>query len=138
MHRLLLVLTVTLSAHAADLGSVAFPTSATNADAQAQFERGVAALHSFWYEEAASSFLAARELEPSFAMAYWGEAMTHNHPIWMEQDRDAARTILKALPANAGNAREREWLATLDILYGEGDKRTRDLAYEQALAALAA
>jgi len=138
MHRLLLALIVTLSVHAADLGSVAFPTSATNAEAQAQFERGVAALHSFWYEEAANSFRAARELEPAFAMAYWGEAMTHNHPIWMEQDRDAARAILKALPANAGNAREREWLATLDVLYGEGDKRTRDLAYEQALAALGA
>ncbi|HEV7242887.1 MAG TPA: hypothetical protein VGQ36_26915 [Thermoanaerobaculia bacterium] len=138
MHRLLLVLAVTLSVHAADLGSLAFPTSATNPDAQAQFERGVAALHSFWYEEAANSFRAARELEPSFAMAYWGEALTHNHPIWMEQDREAARAILKALPENAGNAREREWLATLDVLYGEGDKRTRDLAYEQALGALAA
>lgn len=138
MRRLLLVLALTLPAHAADLGSVAFPTSATNPRAQALFERGLAALHSFWYDEAANAFRAARELEPSFAMAYWGEAMTHNHPIWMEQDRDAALAILAALPKDAGNAREREWLATLDVLYGEGSKRTRDEAYEKALGALAA
>jgi tetratricopeptide (TPR) repeat protein len=138
MRRLLFLLAVTCSVHAADLGSVAFPTSATNPKAQALFERGVAALHSFWYEEAAGAFRAARELEPSFAMAYWGEALTHNHPIWMEQDRAAALAILKALPKDAGTPREREWLATLDVLYGEGDKSARDAAYERALAVLAA
>lgn len=139
MQRILLVfLLAALTANAADLGSVAFPTSSANAEAQAAFERGVAALHSFWYEEAADSFRRARTLDPSFAMAHWGEAMSHNHPIWMEQDRDAARAILKALPKDAGNAKEREWLATLDVLYGDGDKRTRDLAYEKALSALAA
>jgi tetratricopeptide (TPR) repeat protein len=136
--RILLVFAFAFSVSAADLGTVAFPTSATNPKAQAQFERGLAALHSFWYDEAANAFRAARELEPSFAMAYWGEAMTHNHPIWLEQDRDAARAILAKLPADAGNAREREWLATLDVLYGDGDKRDRDDAYEKALGSLAA
>ena len=139
MQRILLAfLFATLSANAADLGSVAFPTSSTNAEAQALFERGVAALHSFWYEEAADAFRKARTLDPSFAMAHWGEAMTHNHPIWLEQDRGAARDILAALPQDAGNAKEREWLATLDVLYGDGDKRARDFAYEKALSALAA
>lgn len=138
MRRLLLLLALACPLSAADLGSVAFPTSAKNPEAQALFERGLAALHSFWYEEAANAFRAARDLEPSFAMAYWGEAMTHNHPIWMEQNRDAALAILKALPKNAGTPREREWLATLDTLYGKGDKRSRDAAYEKALAKLAA
>ena len=138
MRRLLLILALAASAHAADLGSVAFPTSAKNPQAQALFERGLAALHSFWYEEAANAFRGARELEPSFAMAYWGEAMTHNHPIWMEVDRDAARAVLAALPKDAGTAREREWIATLDALYGEGDKAARDAAYEKAIGALAA
>lgn len=140
MRRLLLLpLLVSLSAAAGDLGSLAFPTSATNPQAQALFERGVGALHSFWYDEAARSFKAARDLEPSFAMAYWGEAMTHNHPIWMEQDREAARAVLAALPPGSGTAREREWLATLDALYaGDGDKRARDLAYQKALGVLAA
>jgi len=119
------------------LGRIAFPTSGS-ARAQAPFVRGVLLLHSFEYDDAIEAFRQAQRADPGFAMAYWGEALTHNHPIWMEQDRDAARAILKALPANAGNPREREWLATLDVLYGEGDKRTRDLAYEQALASLAA
>ncbi|HEX6096581.1 MAG TPA: hypothetical protein VF432_09675 [Thermoanaerobaculia bacterium] len=138
MRRLILLVAFATSLSAADLGSVAFPTSATNPKAQALFERGVAALHSFWYEEAADAFRAARELEPSFAMAYWGEALTHNHPIWLEQDRGAARAILKAVPKGAGTPREREWLATLDVLYGEGDTLTRDNAYERAMAALTA
>lgn len=138
MDRILLALVLAVSANAADLGSVAFPTSAQNPEAQASFERGVAALHSFWYEEAADAFRKARTLEPSFAMAYWGEAMTHNHPIWLEQDRDAARAVLAALPKDAGNAKEREWLATLDVLYGDGEKNARDIAYEKALGALAA
>src|SRR5688572_23034494 len=137
MRRILLLLLLACPVSAADLGSLAFPTSAQNPKAQALFERGVAALHSFWYEEAAASFKAARELEPSFVMAYWGEAMTHNHPIWMEQDRDAALAILRKVP-EGGTVREREWLSTLDVLYGDGDKHARDLAYEQALRALAA
>ena len=120
---------------AAELGSVAFPTSTTNGKAQAEFERGVAALHSFWYEEAAASFQRAKALDPGFAMAWWGEAMTHNHPIWMEQDRDAALKILAKAP-KATTDRERDWLATLDVLYGEGDKLARDLAYERALDAM--
>lgn len=122
---------------AANLGSVSFPTSTKNPAAQAEFERGVAALHSFWYEEAEKAFRRARELDPEFAMAYWGEAMTHNHPIWLEQDREAARAILAKAPA-AETERERDWRATLDVLYGDGEKRARDLAYEQALAKMAA
>jgi tetratricopeptide (TPR) repeat protein len=122
---------------AAELGSVAFPTSTTNARAQAEFERGVAALHSFWYEEAAASFRRAQSLDSSLAMAYWGEAMTHNHPIWYEQDREAARAILAKAP-KATTDRERDWLATLEVLYGDGDKRERDVAYERALASMRA
>ena len=65
MTRILLAfLLVTLPVHAADLGSVAFPTSSTNAEAQAAFERGVAALHSFWYEEAAAATTAALMVGP--------------------------------------------------------------------------
>lgn len=119
------------------LGSVSFPTSTANPQAQAEFERGLGALHSFWYEEAAASFKRAHELDPAFAMAYWGEAMSFNHPIWQEQDRDGARAVLAKAP-KATTDREAAWLATLDVLYGEGDKPARDAAYENAMAKLAA
>jgi tetratricopeptide (TPR) repeat protein len=133
------ILLLPVTAHGAELGSLTFPTSTKHAQAQAAFERGVAALHSFWYEEARASFQRARELDPSFAMAHWGETMTHNHPIWMEQDRDAAVAALGRLSSReTATAKEREWLATLDVLFGEGEKRARDAAYERALAAMAA
>lgn len=125
------------------LGEVAFPTSGSAA-AQAEFLRGVALMHSFEYPSARAAFEAAQRLEPGFAMAYWGEAMTHNHPIWMEQDSAAARAALARLGATAqeraGKAsteRERDWLATLEVLYGPGSKEARDSAYAGAMQRLA-
>ena len=69
-----------LSAQAPRLGVVHFPTSAGPA-AQAAFDEGVLWMHSFEYAKAATAFRRAQDLEPEFALAYWGEAMTHNHPI---------------------------------------------------------
>ena len=66
-------------------------------------------------------------------MAYWGEAMTHNHPVWMEQDAAAARAVLarlapsrEARQAKAASYRERVWLDAVETLYGEGSKEERD------------
>ena len=138
--RFLLVLFAALPAHAAsELGKVDFPTSGSAA-AQAHFLRGVAALHSFWYDEAADAFRAAQQAEPGFAMAYWGEAMTYNHPIWSEQDLEAARAALKRLApdrearqAKAPTEREKAFLGAVETLYGEGDKPARDAAYAEAM-----
>jgi hypothetical protein len=116
------------------LGQVAFPTSGSPA-AQAHFLRGVAALHSFWYEEALAAFREARHVDPDFAMASWGEAMAHNHPIWHEQDTAAARQVLATMRhRGALTARESAYLNAVKALYGEGDKPVRDLAYAAAMA----
>ncbi|HZC78977.1 MAG TPA: hypothetical protein VE258_14595, partial [Ktedonobacterales bacterium] len=88
------------SASLDDVGHVDFATSGSPA-AQARFLRGLAQLHNFEYESAAEEFVAAQAIEPGFAMAYWGEAMTKNHPIWMEQDAAAGRAVLMKLGANA-------------------------------------
>ncbi|HEX9944524.1 MAG TPA: tetratricopeptide repeat protein [Thermoanaerobaculia bacterium] len=124
---------------ASDLGKVDFPTSGSPA-AQAHFLRGVAALHSFWYDEAADAFRAAQKAEPGFAMAYWGEAMTYNHPIWSEQDRDAALAALarlaptrEARAARAPTEKEKAFLDAVEALYGDGDKEARDAAYAEAM-----
>src|SRR5713226_7707613 len=71
------------------LGRVDFATSGSAA-AQARFLRGVAALHSFWFEEALDEFRAATAADPNFLMGYWGQAMAYNHPLWAEQDTAAA------------------------------------------------
>src|SRR5690349_10211666 len=75
MRRTLVLLVVffciTVRAQDAQLGRVEFPTSGSE-KAQAHFLRGVAALHSFWYEEAFDEFREATKIEPDFAMGYWG------------------------------------------------------------------
>jgi hypothetical protein len=58
--------------------------------AQPAFLHGLAQLHNFEYEAAAEDFRNAQQLDPNFAMAYWGEAMTYNHPVWFEQKKAAA------------------------------------------------
>src|SRR4051795_8239448 len=63
-------------------GAITFPTSAQSSEAQAHVVRSIAALHSFWYPVALEAFRTAARIEPGFAMAYWGEAMAHNHPVW--------------------------------------------------------
>jgi len=137
----------------AALGEIHFPTSGAPA-AQPDFERGVLLLHSFEYEDAAAAFRDAEARDRDFAMAYWGEAMTYNHPLWHQQDRQAARAALKKLAdrasvdkqapapeerrAKAPTAREQAWLAAVETLYGEGDKASRDRRYAAAMERLAA
>ena len=137
---LALVLLAPAAARAQSLGTVDFPTSTESSDAQEAFERGLLLLHSFEYDDARDAFREARRFDPGFAMAAWGEALTHNHPIWMQQDREAARAALGGLGAVDGarlTDRERAYLATLDVLFGDGDKQARDDAYALALADLA-
>lgn len=124
------------------LGELEFINSGA-AEAQEAFIRGVLLLHSFEYEDAREAFQAASKIDPDFAMAYWGEAQTHNHPIWQQQDRDAAQAALARLGATAearyakaGTERELDYLRTVDVLYGTGDKRDRDYAYSDAMQQL--
>jgi hypothetical protein len=115
------------------LGKVEFSTSGSEA-AQAHFLRGLAALHSFWYEEALEAFRESTRVEPDFMMGYWGEAMAHNHPLWSEQDASAAREVIKKIKDTPKlTPRERAYLDAVKTLYGEGDKRARDIAYSAAM-----
>ncbi len=124
----------------ASLGSVEFPNSGAAA-AQPSFLKGLALLHNFEYGDAALAFRDAETIDPGFAMAYWGEAMTYNHPVWMEQDADRARAALARLaptPADralkAHTSREAAYLRSVEILYGEGSKADRDFRYADVMA----
>lgn len=132
-----------LASEKSELGTVHFPNSGSEA-AQDAFQRGVAALHSFWYEEAAEAFQNAQEIDPDFALAYWGEALSHNHPLWYEQDISAAREVLRRFGATRAERRkktpterERMYLDTVEVLYGAGDKFERDEKYHEAFRRLA-
>jgi tetratricopeptide (TPR) repeat protein len=146
------VLTIILSASflpgqaSADLegvGSVDFPTS-VEGEAQEHFLRGVATLHSFGWQQAAEQFQAAQQINPDFAMAYWGESLCYNHPLITEQDRDTPQKVLMKLGATpearlekAPTQREKGFLAAAEVLFfGDGDYGTRRTAYMGKMAEL--
>jgi tetratricopeptide (TPR) repeat protein len=117
----------------AQLGRVTFPNSGAR-QAQDSFLKGVAALHSFWYEEALEYFQAASKADADFALAYWGEAMTYTHPLWAQQEVEPARKALaKIKDTSKLTPRERDFIAAARALYGTGDKLQRDLAYAAAM-----
>ncbi len=125
-----------------EVGDVAFASSGAAA-AQAPFLRGLALLHNFEYDDAAEQFRKAQAIDPGFAMAYWGEAMTSTHPVWQEQDAGAARAALQRLGstpaarlAKAPTEREKDYLRAVEVLYGAGDKETRDFRFADSMAAL--
>jgi Tfp pilus assembly protein PilF len=124
------------------LGTVVFPTSGAPAAHEA-FLLGVRFLHSFQYESAEKAFRQAEALEPGFAMAHWGQAMTYNHAVWNEQDPTAARVVLgrlaptpEARRAKAPTVREQRYLEAVEVLYGPGGKARRDTLYAAAMGRL--
>jgi tetratricopeptide (TPR) repeat protein len=124
-----------------ELGTITFPTSGAPG-AQAAFIEGVKDLHNFQFDEAAEAFKRAQKADPNFVMAYWGEAMSYNHPLWAQQDTEAAkRTLEKIAPtpeariAKAGSAKEKAYIRAIDrLFYAPGDKLARDIAYSDAMA----
>ena len=125
-------------------GKVDFPVSCTPA-AQAEFARGVALLHSFFYEEARRIFTSVAEQDPKCAMAHWGVAMTYFHPVWtpaLPPDTFTAgqQEMLEATRLHAGTPRERQYVHALGELYKVDAGLTsaqRSMAYEKAMAELA-
>lgn len=124
------------------VGEVAFANSGAKA-AQADFLYGLAELHNFEYDDAAKAFHRAEATDPNFAMAYWGEAMTFNHPVWNERDRRGAVMALERLGPTeearikkAPTEREKDYLRAVEILYQKGPKKERDAAYAEAMAKL--
>ncbi len=128
------------------LGTIHFPNSGNEA-AQKDFLDGVRLLHSFEWEDAAEAFQRAQAADPDFALAYWGEALSHTggHHYPPGQDMSEARDALRKLGRTraerlekAPTDREKRYLDSIHILYGPGDLKERSEAYEQALAELSA
>ncbi len=122
--------------------SVSFPIHCTAA-ARREFERGVALLHSFWYEEAKAVFGRVTRIDRACAMGYWGLAMTYYHPLWEPLD-SASRAMGWAAVEGArrvgtSDLRERAYLAAAESLYAPTPRHTaaeRAAAFERAMAAL--
>ncbi len=127
------------------LGAVSFPITCKTG-VQQQFDRGVALLHSFAYAVADEAFQEVAKQDPECAMAYWGMAMTHFHPLW-EPALPAATVstgqgeIERAERIGAGSERERGYIRALGLIYAHAASvpyRTRTMNYERAMRELAA
>ena len=121
------------------LGAVHFPIGC-QAAVQPAFDRGMALLHSFGYEEARAAFVEVAERDPACAMARWGEAMTWYHPVWAPPtaaELAAGRTAAAAAAAlPTKNERDAAFVAAIQTFYRDSetvDHKTRALAYEEAM-----
>ncbi len=124
------------------LGNIYFPTSGTEL-AQKEFITGVLALHSFWYAEARDRFRKAQQLDPAFAMAYWGEAMTYDNAFGTEAGNDyeikgqevvSRVAVLEQTGKLNWTEREREYLQAVRLRFTpEWDITTSRREYGQAM-----
>src|SRR5262245_6925075 len=124
------------------LGSVSFKTSC-NAPAQKLFNRAVAWLHSFEYEEAEKAFGEVAAVDPRCAMAYWGIAMSNYHPLWAPPGaaelKKGLNAVEQAQQIGANTSRERDYIAALEVFYKDHEKfdhRMRAFAYSDAMKQL--
>ena len=126
-----------------DLGRVLFKTSCT-AEAQQQFDRALAMLHSFYFPETVKAFNAIPETDPACAIAYWGIAISQRpNPLVGPFDAATLKRGLEAIEKGeaigAKTQRERDWLAALKEFYKDYDKvdqDTRTRNYERAMGTL--
>ena len=126
------------------LGTVSFATSCSPA-VQADFQRGVALLHSFAYSAAQSTFSQVAEKDPGCAMAHWGIAMSSYHQLWEPHVAPANvapghQEMQRAQQIGGGSAREREFIAALALIYATDNSSFAAKAqrYAEAMQKLAA
>jgi len=112
-------------------------------EAQPVFTKAVLLLHSFEYVDAAEEFQKVQKIDPGFVMAWWGEAMSYNHPLWQEQDYEKGNAVLTALAptateriAKAKTELEKDFIDGINILYGKGNKAERDSSYAMHMESL--
>ena len=127
-----------------EVRAVHFANSCSSA-VQASFQRAVALLHSFQYEQSRAEFSTIAQQDPTCAMTFWGIAMTHFHGLWHNGDQAAGREALKTARERASEnssttARERAYIDALAEVYKEDgkDQFAHAVAFEQKMAALQA
>src|SRR5579864_6801620 len=122
------------------LGTVHFPVSCS-ASVQKPFERGVALLHSFWYEEAEKEFLQIANDDPHCAMAHWGVAMSLWHQLWNQPDAKVVARGLSQVKAaqkldHHATPREKAYIAAAAAFYSNSKKLNHDARAKAYSAAM--
>jgi tetratricopeptide (TPR) repeat protein len=124
------------------LGVVHFETSCTP-EAQRQFDRALAMLHSFWYPETVKAFTGVTQTDPNCAIAYWGLALSHRPNPFAPPDAASLQrgwdAVQRGRALGTGTQREKDFLAAVEPYFKDFqtlDQRTRTLAYENAMRRL--
>jgi tetratricopeptide (TPR) repeat protein len=126
------------------LGALSFPTSC-DPKVQAEFERGVAMIHSYWFLIARRVFEGVLQQDPNCAIAHWGIALDYlgnslvGPPLKAQADA-AWETLEKARAIGAKTQRERDWIDALRAYYLDHDKVNVDIrmaAYNKAMEGMA-
>ena len=125
----------------AQLGTVHFPSSCAAA-VQKPVERGVAMLHSFWYEEAEKEFTQIEKDDPQCAIARWGVAMSLWHQLWNRPDMPVLERggseLKTARLLHPATSRERDYISALSAFYAHPGKpyQKRVTNYSRAMEAV--
>ncbi|TAK05985.1 MAG: hypothetical protein EPO39_10075 [Candidatus Manganitrophaceae bacterium] len=124
------------------IGEAAFPVSCKKS-VQKSFDRGIALLHSFWYQESERAFTSVIQTDPNCAMGYWGIAMSFYHPLWEAPSAADLRRgwtfAARAKKLGSKSERERAYLAAVETFYHDSDRvdhAARAVAYEKAMEQL--
>jgi hypothetical protein len=125
---------------ASQLGAVTFPVSCA-VSVQKPFERGVALLHSFWYEEAEKEFTQIAVDDPRCAMAHWGIAMSLWHQLWNNPDAKVVQRGLDEVHEakttdGPATPREKAYIAAIAAFYSDSKRlnhEARAKAYSDAM-----
>jgi tetratricopeptide (TPR) repeat protein len=125
-----------------DVGQVHFQTSCAQG-VQADFDRAVAMLHSFWYGEAQKTFESVASRDPKCAVAYWGVAMTKYHELWGPNnvdDEGGKAAVAKGRElASGASLRERDYIEAIGAYYdgaGKSSVPERAFAYAERMQKL--
>lgn len=125
------------------LGSTNFKATGDEV-ARPYFEKGLLLLHNFEYMDAIQEFEMAQLLDPNFAMAFWGEAMCYNQPLWFQQDFEKGKGGLYKLGVKTSERLEKTktesekgFISCIELLYGDdADIKVRNEKYEKSMADL--
>ncbi|MGE0814697.1 MAG: alpha/beta fold hydrolase [Vicinamibacterales bacterium] len=123
-----------------NLGSHTFPVSTTNGEAQRFVNQGINLAYAFNHAESRRAFREAARLDPSLAIAYWGQALVlgpNINAVMEPNEEPRAHELVQEAKARMAQAspKERALIEALAARYSGSaqDRQANDAAYAAAM-----